>query len=427
MKLYPHQEKAVERLKNGSVLVGGVGSGKSLTALYYWFHKIGENTPLYIITTARKRDEGDWLSEIKPFKSKTVPIIDSWNNVQKYIGVKNAFFIFDEQRIVSTGSWAKAFIKISRSNRWILLSATPGDTWSDYLALFIAHGFVKNKAEFHREYCVFSRFSKYPRIDRYLDEPKLERFRSQIVVVMKDQRKTKRHQRNVFCLYDKPLYLEAFKTRSNIFSGEPAKDAGEMCRVLREIVNRSPDKINNLVEIWLEHPKLIVFYNFDYELDILRDFCKKRSIPFGEWNGHNHTKIPRTKTWLYLCQYTAAAEGWNCITTDTVVFYSLSYSYKAMEQASGRIDRINTPFTDLYYYRLMTNSTIDKAINDALANKRNFNESTFTFDGGNNGKGKTKTRQTSESSEDFDSRAWASSGQLRRSRQSYWREQRRNL
>ena len=389
MKLYPHQEKAVERLKNGSVLVGGGGSGKSLTALYYWDVKICKNrrVPLYIITTARKRDTHDWEQELEPFERLGKDLfleddvtVDSWNNIGKYVDVKNAFFIFDEQRIVSYGSWSKSFVKITKWNRWILLSATPGDTWYDYLSLFIAHGFVKNKSEFHRDYCVFSRFSKYPRIDRYLDEYKLKRWRSQIVVVMKDQRKTKRHKLRIFCSYDRELYLSAIKERYNVFTEEGAKDMGEMCRVLRTIVNCSEDKTDQLYDILLEHPKLIIFYNFDYELEILRDFCKEHEITFGEWNGHVHVQVPDGNRWVYLCQYTVAAEGWNCIETDTIVFFSQSYSYKAMEQAAGRIDRINTPYTDLYYYTLLTNSTIDKAISDALSRKKNFNESTFKLE-----------------------------------------------
>lgn len=382
MKLYPHQETAVERLKNGSVLVGGVGSGKSLTALYYWHTVVCKNrrVPLYIITTARKRDTHDWEQELEPFHISDTVTVDSWNNIGKYVDIKNAFFIFDEQRIVSYGSWSKSFVKITKWNRWILLSATPGDTWYDYLSLFIAHGFVKNKSEFHRDYCVFSRFSKYPRIDRYLDEYKLKRWRSQIVVVMKDQRHTKRHKFRIFCSYDKELYLFAIKNRFNVFTEDAAKDMGEMCRVLRTIVNCSEDKINQLYEIFLEHQKLIIFYNFDYELEILRVFCKEHGIIFGEWNGHEHIQVPEGKQWVYLCQYTAAAEGWNCIETDTIVFFSQSYSYKAMEQASGRIDRINTPYTDLYYYTLLTNSTIDKAISDALGRKKNFNESTFKLE-----------------------------------------------
>ena len=409
MKLYPHQEKAVERLKNGSVLVGGVGSGKSLTALYYWDTKIckDKRVPLYIINTARKRDTHDWEQELEPFIRLGKDLflednvtVDSWNNIGKYIEITDAFFIFDEQRIVSYGSWSKAFIRITRNNRWILLSATPGDTWYDYLSLFIAHRFVKNKSEFHRDYCVFSRFSKYPRIDRYLDEQKLSRWRSQITVVMKDQRHTKRHKLRIFCSYDKESYFTALKERYNIFTEDAAKDAGEMCRVLREIVNISEDKLDKLYDIWLDHGRLIVFYNFDYELEMLRDFCELHNITHGEWNGHVHVEVPTCDKWLYLCQYTAAAEGWNCISTDTVVFFYMSYSYKAMEQAAGRIDRITTPYTDLYYYILLTNSSIDKAISDALANKKNYNERTFRLEGKDE-RGKVETwdaRETPKSS-----------------------------
>ena len=396
MKLYPHQEKAVERLKNGSVLVGGVGSGKSLTSLYYWHTKIcgggfdpyiprKEKVRLYIITTARKRDTKDWEKELIPFLPKEGEVVvDSWNNIKKYTKVQLAFFIFDEQRIVSTGSWSKAFVQITRRNRWILLSATPGDSWMDYLSLFIAHGFVKNKTDFNQKYCVFSRFSKYPKIERYVSEQELSRFRSRILVMMRDNRKTVPHHKDVFFDYDRDLYYYVVRNRRNPFNknpetgeDEPCMDMGEVCRVLRKIVGSSPKKYEELEAILQRHHKLVVFYNYDYELFDLYEWCQEHRVEYGEWNGHHHTGIPRERQWLYLCQYTAAAEGWNCTETDGMVFMSENYSYKLMEQAAGRIDRMTTPFKDLYYYHLLSNSTIDKAIRDALKVKKNFQESSF--------------------------------------------------
>jgi hypothetical protein len=399
MKLYPHQEKAVERLKNGSVLVGGVGSGKSLTALYYWHTKIcggsfqpytprKEKVPLYIITTARKRDTHDWEEELTPFlpgKRETI-VVDSWNNIGKYIGVERAFFIFDEQRLVSYGSWSKAFIKITRRNKWILLSATPGDTWMDYLSLFIAHGFVRTKTEFQSKYCVFSRFSKYPKIERYVGEQELSRFRSKILVIMKDQRQTKRHYKKIFVEFDRDLYNFVTKYRKNPYNLDvethqplPCMDMGEVCRVLRRIVGYNENKLVTLWNIFNEFNKVIIFYNYDYELDMLRKWCEYEKITYAEWNGHKHELVPSGKEWCYLCQYTAAGEGWNCNDTNCTVFFSQNYSYKLMEQSSGRIDRMNTKFTDLYYFTLMTNSGIDKQISDAINRKKNFQEKDFVI------------------------------------------------
>lgn len=400
MKLYPHQEKAVERLRNGSVLVGGVGSGKSLTALYYWHTKIcggsfqpyqtrKQKIPLYIITTARKRDTHDWeeeLTQFLPGKRETI-VVDSWNNIGKYVGVERAFFIFDEQRLVSYGAWSKAFLKITRRNRWILLSATPADTWYDLLTVFIAHGFVKNKTEFHNKYCVFSRFSKYPKIERYIGEQELSRFRSRIFVIMKDQRKTERHYKKIFVEFDRDLYNFVVKHRKNPFNLDPetqeplpCMDMGEVCRVLRRIVGHNENKLVALYEIFKKHKRLIIFYNYNYELDMLRRWCEYEKIEWAEWNGQVHQDVPTGEEWCYLCQYAAADSAWNCITTDCVTFVSMNYSYKSMEQSSGRIDRINTPYKDLYYYTLMTNSGIDKQIHDAINKKKNFQEKDFVID-----------------------------------------------
>ena len=375
--LYDYQQDAVDRLKNGSILCGGVGSGKSRTSLAYYY-KVARTKDLYIITTARKRDTKEWENEVEPFDLKRKVTIDSWNNIGKYKDIVDAFFIFDEQRVVGYGAWVKSFLKITRVNEWILLSATPGDTWQDYIPVFIANGFYRNKTEFAREHIIYSRFSKYPKIDRYVNEGKLLRLRRQILVTIDFKRKTVSHHEDVYVSYDIPLYKDVTRSRWDPYKNEPIPDASGLCYVWRKIVNTSEARQLALLEIFEKHPKLIVFYNFNYELDILKEmFGAYAGVQVAEWNGHKHESIPTGPSWVYLVQYTAGAEGWNCITTDTIVFYSQNYSYKIRQQAAGRIDRLNTPYTDLYYYHLKSRSGIDLAISKALKEKKKFNESKY--------------------------------------------------
>ena len=396
LKLFDYQLDAIRQMKNGCILCGGVGSGKSLTSLGYYylqqggkvsFLQGGDHIPmknprdLYIITTARKRDTMEWEGELSYFLLSKNPevnfyknkiVIDSWNNIKKYKDAHGAFFIFDEQRVIGSGAWVKAFLNIARKNDWILLSATPGDTWSDYIPVFVANGFYKNKTEFARRHIVYSRFTKYPKVDRYLETGRLIRLRNSILVDMNFKRQTVSHHEDVYVKYDISKYKDAGKLRWDPYKNEPIPNAGVLCYVWRKIVNSDESRQVALLEIFEKHPKMIVFYNFDYELDILR--CLFPGVEVAEWNGHVHQPIPKGKTWVYLVQYTAGCEGWNCITTDTIVFYSQNYSYKVMQQASGRIDRLNTPYTDLYYYHLKSRSGIDLAISKALKEKRNFNE-----------------------------------------------------
>lgn len=375
--LYDYQQDAVDRLRNGSILCGGVGSGKSRTSLAYYY-KVARTKDLYIITTARKRDTKEWEDEVEPFDLKRKVTIDSWNSIGKYKDIVGAFFIFDEQRVVGYGAWVKSFLKITRVNEWILLSATPGDTWQDYIPVFIANGFYRNKTEFAREHIIYSRFSKYPKIDRYVNEGKLLRLRRQILVTMDFKRKTVSHHEDVYVSYDIPLYKDVTRSRWDPYKNEPIPDASGLCYVWRKIVNTSEARQVALLEIFEKHPKLIVFYNFNYELDILKEmFGVYAGVQVAEWNGHKHESIPTGSSWVYLVQYTAGAEGWNCITTDTIVFYSQNYSYKIRQQAAGRIDRLNTPYTDLYYYHLKSRSGIDLAISKALKEKKKFNESKY--------------------------------------------------
>ena len=397
--LYDYQMDAVKKMTNGCILNGGVGSGKSRTGLYYYFKEQGgsinpdyvpmKHKPkdLYIITTARKRDDLEWEGELVPFLLSTHPdqnvfygnkvVVDSWNNIKKYSDISGAFFIFDEQRVVGSGAWVKSFLKIARGNDWILLSATPGDTWSDYIPVFIANGFYKNKSEFLREHVVYSRFSKYPKIDRYLNTGRLVRLRNRILVDMDFTRHTIPHHEDVYCRYDISKYKDAIKTRWDPYKNEPIQQASGLCYILRRVVNEDESRQRALLEIFEKHPKMIVFYNFDYELDILKGIYYGDNCEIAEWNGHAHNPIPQSERWVYLVQYTAGCEGWNCVRTDTIVFYSQNYSYKVMEQASGRIDRLNTPFRDLYYYHLKSRSGIDLAISKALKEKKQFNERKF--------------------------------------------------
>lgn len=397
--LYDYQMDAVNKMTNGCILNGGVGSGKSRTGLYYYFKEQGgsinpdyvpmKHKPkdLYIITTARKRDDLEWEGELVPFLLSTHPdqnvfygnkvVVDSWNNIKKYSDISGAFFIFDEQRVVGSGAWVKSFLKIARGNDWILLSATPGDTWSDYIPVFIANGFYKNKSEFSREHVVYSRFSKYPKIDRYLNTGRLVRLRNRILIDMDFTRHTIPHHEDVYCRYDISKYKDAIKTRWDPYKNEPIQQASGLCYILRRVVNEDESRQRALLEIFEQHPKMIVFYNFDYELDILKGIYYGNNCEIAEWNGHAHQPIPQSERWVYLVQYTAGCEGWNCIRTDTIVFYSQNYSYKVMEQASGRIDRLNTPFRDLYYYHLKSRSGIDLAISKALKEKKQFNERKF--------------------------------------------------
>lgn len=402
MELRDYQLEAIGKMKNGCILNGGVGSGKSLTSLSYYYLQNGgsleflsgkdyipmPNPPkdLYIITTARKRDTFEWEGELSHFllsthedlnKYDNKVIVDSWNNIQKYKDVEDAFFIFDEQRVVGSGAWVKAFLKITKKNQWILLSATPGDTWSDYIPVFIANGFYKNKTEFMREHAVFSRFSKYPKIEKYIGTGKLIRQRREILVDMKFERETVQHHYDIYVEYDNKLYKDVMKRRWDIWNDEPIINASGLCYALRKIVNSHESRSTKLLELFETHQKMIVFYNFDYELEILKSLYFGEGVIIAEWNGHKHEPTPTGNRWVYLVQYTAGAEGWNCITTDTIVFYSLNYSYKIMHQSAGRIDRLNTPYKDLHYYYLKSRSGIDLAIERALNDKRKFNESSF--------------------------------------------------
>ena len=403
IRLRKYQLEAVRKIHNGCVVNGDTGSGKSLTALAYFYIRNGGSwmslqgypfnpmqarpKDLYIITTARKRDTFEWEKEMAPFLMSVDPklsryknkvVVDSWNNIAKYTDIRDAFFIFDEQRVVGKGKWVKSFLKIVKHNEWILLSATPGDNWGDYVPLFLANGFYKNRSEFSRMHEVYSRFCNFPKVEKYVGTARLEWLREKILVDMDFKRPTTSHPVDILVEYDGAAYKKLYKTRFDPWEKRPIDNAAGLCYCLRKVVNTDPSRAVTMIELAEDRPKIIVFYNFDYELDILRDLAWPKGTAVAEWNGHKHEPIPLySDRWVYLVQYAAGAEGWNCVETDTIVFYSQNYSYKVMKQAMGRIDRMNTPFKDLYYYHLKSRSGIDLAIARALKEKKTFNEKRF--------------------------------------------------
>ena len=382
VELYGYQLDAIKKLKTGSILCGGVGSGKSRTSLaYYYFRECEsphEDAPkdLYIITTARKRDTKEWEEELEPFCIEAAAI-DSWNNIKKYIDVKGAFFIFDEQRVVGYGAWTKAFLKIARQNDWILLSATPGDTWMDYIPVFIANGFYRNKTDFCDQHVIWSRFSKFPQVRGFMRQGVLQKHRNDILVKMDYRRPTEVHHETILVDYDKTLYSIVQNKRWNPYKDKPIENVSECCQTMRKVINSDESRKEAIRSLIQKHKKTIIFYRYNFELEILRSLMEESEMVYAEWNGKKHEPLPEGDRWSYLVQYTSGCEGWNCTETDTMIFYSDDYSYKVMTQAAGRIDRMNTPFHDLYYYHLRSSSPIDRAIARSLKEKKTFNESRF--------------------------------------------------
>lgn len=399
----PEQIQAVRQLQNGSILAGGVGSGKTLTSLAWYLtsvcnaasfkkggslakKKVKGSPTLYVITTAKKRDSLEWEEEAARLGLSTDPacsftcssiVVDSWNNIGKYSDREHAVFFFDEQRASGSGRWVKEFLKITRKNTWLLLSATPGDVWMDYLPVFMAHGFFRTRTEFMEDHVIFDRFAKYPKVKRYIGEAKLQRLRRSILVEMPVERHTTRERETVYCDYDRDLYKWVVKNRMDPWTEEPLRDAGGVCRILRKVVSDNDWRSEQAKRILSGNERVIVFYNYNYELDRILAVAESLGLPTAQWNGHRHDAIPAEPRWVYICQYTSAAEGWNCTSTDTVLFWSLNYSWRVTEQCEGRIDRLNTPYSRLKYYFLESDSSIDKAVRRSLSSKKVFNERAF--------------------------------------------------
>lgn len=401
LELDQNQLDAVERLDNGKILRADTGSGKTRTAIAYYYLKVCKGnikingkgsleemkTPrdLFVITTAKNRDDKSWIKELAEFRifedSEINPsgikvTVDSWNNISKYKKVFGAFFIFDEQRLVGSGAWVRAFYNIARKNQWILLTATPGDNWKDYIPVFVANGFYRNKTDFNNHHAIMNPYIR-GKVDDYIHTSRLVRLREQLIVNMQDKRDAIEHHISIWCDYDRMMYRTVRVKRWDPYADEPIASIATLCNLERMISNKDPSRVVELTKLLESHSTGIIFYNFDYELEIITDLLTKLQLPFTQWNGHKHEKILSGDSWFYVVQYQAACEAWNCITTNVIIFYSQNYSYRITKQSEGRINRKNTLFKDLYYYHLRSHSPIDMAIKRSLAQKKDFNEKTY--------------------------------------------------
>lgn len=373
--LYPWQQEAIKHLKKGSILCGSVGSGKTLTSLSYYKLNFSSH-PIFVITTAKKRDTKDWERDANKLGISEI-VVDSWNNIKKYQQQTNAFFIFDEQHVVGYGAWSKAFIKIAKANQWILLSATPGDTWMDYIPVFIANGFYRNKTDFIDQHVEFDRFAKFPKVKKYHNQEKLRWHRKQILIKMDFKRDTERVRLRVDCSYDVELYSKVRTSRWNPYTERPARTPSELTGVFRRLVSDTADRKKRAKRIMRDRPRIVVFYNYNYERDILLKICNELAKPYAEWTGHKHEMIPDTKNWIYIVNYAAGSDAWETKESDSMLFYSPNYSYKVTEQCEGRIDRLGTQYKKLKYYYMHSDSAIDKAVYSSIRKKKQFNVSAW--------------------------------------------------
>ena len=371
LQLRAEQAQAIKKLKTGSILIGDVGTGKTVTSLSYFSRKAPER-PIMVLTTAKKRNSGEWFEDAMKLSLRTDMEVDSWNNISKYVNHKGYSFIFDEQRVVGHGKWTKDFLKIAANNDWILLTATPADTYMDLIPVLIANGFYKNRTEFCEKHVRWSPYTRYPKVAGFYSTDILDYYRSQLYVPMPVVKKAVREDHFIDVDFSEEEQTRIKVDRWNPYLDEPVKDAGEMIRLLRQSSNTNWSRYSAVKSICKTTPKVIIFYNLNYELDILRGLAEDLDVPVAEYNGHVHQNIPQADRWVYLVQTQAGAEGWNCIETDTVVFYSLPYSYRAFEQAKGRIDRLNTPYKVLHYYILRSASFIDQSIWRSVRRKKNF-------------------------------------------------------
>lgn len=307
--------------------------------------------------------------------------------------VKGVTLMLDESQAVAnnTSKQTKGIMKISYKNV-ILLSGTPASN-ARYDKLYTQLkllGLDMNKRSYEDRYCNFFDMEKAGVKFRVLSErnpyKNVDELKSKMTslgcVFMKtDEVIDLPEQRFINVWINKSKPYKTFEKDGYVDCGEleyisngPAQDM----LYLRQLCNSSEklDMLRTLVEG--TNDRVVVFYNFDIELKVLQQLCKKLKRPISYINGHekNLNCYNDCEDSITLVQYQSGSAGVNLQKANKMIYYSPPIKSDFYEQSKKRIHRIGQNHK-CTYWKLITHDSIEQQIYSTLAKKQDYTEELF--------------------------------------------------
>lgn len=419
MKLYKHQEEALERTKtfNKCAYYHDMGLGKTFTGSEK-MRMLDNNVNLII---CQKSKVGDWVKHCKanmPYNFVTFDLTNKLdfdlffklrNTETKKIGIINYDLVFRREELASLQDFTllldessliqnykskrtKTILKMKPSNV-ILLSGTPvGGKYENLFTQLKLLGWNITKKEFWDTFINFE-MVQYGRL-----APKIPKILGYKNVDLLKQ-KLREHGADFLTtdeVFDLPLQnfitinikcnkeykdflkYHYLKLENQEFIGDNPLKSLLYSRMLISAYNEY--KLNALIDLCdSTEDRLIIFYNFKEELNQIIASVKNRPISIVNGQVKDLNAYEQENNSLTLIQYQAGAMGLNLQKANKIIYYSLPLSSELYEQSKKRIHRIgqNRP---CFYYLLLAENSIEERIKTTLDKRNDYTQELFEKD-----------------------------------------------
>lgn len=382
MQLYPSQEDYLKRLGNKPYMFAGVGSGKTLMAIFR-AHRSGARKVI-VICPASVRDTKVWEKDLEKsglqfdeFEVYGFSFLQKFKTVDftkyrdYYVIIDEAHKIKNSQSLQGMGAWKLCLL----ARDYSLLSGTPMSKWADAVNYAKITGLVKHKTEFYKRFVVEQPSFAHKGMDivGYRDTDTLVRWWTSIALRGHSEDFVELPKKQIIDVeipVKRTEYIRMLKERMSA-DGEPLDSAPKLTWALRAYAETAPEKINWVVEKVEGLENCLIFVNTIAAIEQLSAKLKAAHIKHGVWYGKKKDKFEDQK--VMIVQYQSGGTGLNLQKFSTTIFLSPCYSFIDYTQAVGRTYRNGQP-NKCTFYHLKAFRTIDASIYAALAEKRDFDD-----------------------------------------------------
>ncbi|MBL0992197.1 MAG: DEAD/DEAH box helicase [Escherichia coli] len=415
MKLFDYQKEAIENFESKPLNLSDVGTGKSYMSIGSYVKS--ECSKLLIICLAPKVNDFVEDSEIfnlnvtalnkgtkknKELLSESnlvaISFESSWRltELNKWVD-KDTFIIIDESHKVSVSKSkvTKFVMGLSKRAKYnYLCTATPvsnGKLENWYPQLFISNVFRKPKKEFEQLFVIKQMRQmgsmRFMQITGYRNEHLLEQMIDEASVKYKRDKgylpedyvyKTKKpamyNKLKKSRLYkdDNDLRVE-LDNSSKLFNSLRQVSHGFLNGISKQVSKEPFERLDAILETH-NNERVVIFYNYKWEAEMLKQLLDKLKRPYGEYNGSVKDLKPfkNNDNGVVLAQYKSASTGINdFVISNVMVFNSMPLSSTEYLQAKGRTDRHGQDKTPLYYH-IVPDTPIEKKIFSVVTNGKDF-------------------------------------------------------
>ena len=407
IKLYPHQVRALEKTKNFNHVAYYLDMGLGKT--FVGSEKLKMLNTNHNLIVCQKSKLQDWYEHMKTYypeyntfiysKTREIPpksviIINYdlvWRRPELLTTLKNFTLMLDESSLIQNekSNRSKFILKMKPTNV-ILLSGTPtGGKYEQLWSQLKLLGWNISKRLYWDEFIKFvkidvggfpiKKVTGYKNVDRLKDK-----LRTHGAIFMKSDEvfQLPKQIENIIKVDNTKEYKKFNKDRLiKIDDTELVGDTSlTKMLYLRQLSSQYNSNKTAALKDLLEstNDRVIVFYNFDKELEIIQEICNKLEKPISMINGHekNLKNFTECNDCVLLGQYQAAAMGLNLQLSNKIIYFSLPLQSELFMQSKKRIHRIGQEKTCFYWY-LITKNSIEEQIFETLKQRRDYTNKLF--------------------------------------------------